>query len=291
MSLAGAGERSAQEMASPIINGHTRVIGILADPIGHVRTPQAFNALMASKAINAVVVPLQVAPDDLASVVAALARVRSMAGLIVTIPHKESILSLCHELTDAARQVGAVNIVRFDAAEAGQAEASGEAGMRLVGSNLDGEGFVGGLLAQGHALVGRRVYLAGAGGAGKAIAHALAAHGAGAIGVYNRSVERAGHLVAELRRYYPQLDAHVATAHPAHYTLAINSTSLGLNPDDALPFAVEGLPTDALVAEAVMKVELTPLLAAAQRHGLALHFGRYMMQAQLESMKQFLGLR
>lgn len=290
MSLAGAGERSAQEMASPIINGHTRVIGILADPIGHVRTPQAFNALMASKAINAVVVPLQVVPADLASVVAALARVRSMAGLIVTIPHKESILSLCHELTDAARQVGAVNIVRFDSA-AGQAGTSGEAGMRLVGGNLDGEGFVGGLLAQCHALVGRRVYLAGAGGAGKAIAHALAAHGAGAIGVYNRSAERAGHLVAELRHYYPQLDAHVATAHPAHYTLAINSTSLGLNPDDALPFAVEGLPTDALVAEAVMKVELTPLLAAAQRRGLALHFGRYMMQAQLESMKQFLGLR
>lgn len=290
MSLAGAGERSAQEMASPIINGHTRVIGILADPIGHVRTPQAFNALMASKAINAVVVPLQVAPADLASVVAALARVRSMAGLIVTIPHKESILSLCHELTDAARQVGAVNIVRFDAA-AGQAGTSGEAGMRLVGGNLDGEGFVGGLLAQGHALMGRRVYLAGAGGAGKAIAHALAAHGAGAIGVYNRSAERAAHLVAELRHYYPQLDTHVATAHPAHYTLAINSTSLGLNQDDALPFAVEGLPTDALVAEAVMKVELTPLLAAAQRRGLALHFGRYMMQAQLESMKQFLGLR
>ena len=290
MSLAGAGERSAQEMASPIINGHTRVIGILADPIGHVRTPQAFNALMASKAINAVVVPLQVAPADLASVVAALGRVRSMAGLIVTIPHKESILSLCHELTDAARQVGAVNIVRFDAA-AGQAGTSGEAGMRLVGGNLDGEGFVGGLLAQGHALVGRRVYLAGAGGAGKAIAHALAAHGAGAIGVYNRSAERAAHLVAELRHYYPQLDTHVATAHPAHYTLAINSTSLGLNLDDALPFAVEGLPTDALVAEAVMKVELTPLLAAAQRRGLALHFGRYMMQAQLESMKQFLGLR
>jgi shikimate dehydrogenase len=290
VSLAGAGERSAQEMASPIINGHTRVIGILADPIGHVRTPQAFNALMASKAINAVVVPLQVAPADLASVVAALGRVRSMAGLIVTIPHKESILSLCHELTDAARQVGAVNIVRFDAA-AGQAGTSGEAGMRLVGGNLDGEGFVGGLLAQGHALVGRRVYLAGAGGAGKAIAHALAAHGAGAIGVYNRSAERAAHLVAELRHYYPQLDTHVATAHPAHYTLAINSTSLGLNLDDALPFAVEGLPTDALVAEAVMKVELTPLLAAAQRRGLALHFGRYMMQAQLESMKQFLGLR
>nr|WP_219341872.1 MULTISPECIES: shikimate dehydrogenase [unclassified Herbaspirillum] len=278
-------------MASPIINGHTRVIGILADPIGHVRTPQAFNALMASNAINAVLVPLQVAPADLASVVAALARVRSMAGLIITIPHKESILSLCHELTDAARQVGAVNIVRFDAAEAGQAGASGETGRRLIGSNLDGEGFVGGLLAQGHPLVGRRIYLAGAGGAGKAIAHALAGQGAGAIGVYNRSPERAPYLVAELRRYYPQLDAHVATAHPAHYTLAINSTSLGLNPDDALPFAVEGLPTDALVAEAVMKVELTPLLAAAQRRGLALHFGRHMMQAQLESMKQFLGLR
>ncbi|UIN21213.1 shikimate dehydrogenase family protein [Herbaspirillum frisingense] len=282
MSQATAGERSAQEIVCPVINGHTRVIGILADPIGHVRTPQAFNALMAAREINAVLVPLHVTPVDVRSVVTALSKVKSMAGLIITIPHKESMLSFCDELTDAARQVGAVNIVRFEGAEAGA---------RLIGSNLDGEGFVAGLRAQGHEISGRRVYLAGAGGAGKAIAHALAAHGAGAIGVYNRTPERAEHLVGELRRLYPQLDAHVTTAHPVNYTLAVNSTSLGLNPDDALPFSVDALPTEAIVAEAVMKVELSPLLAAAQKRGLVGHFGRHMMQAQLEYMKQFLGLR
>lgn len=282
MNRSASEEGQVPPMASPLIDGHTRVVGILADPIGHVRTPRAFNALMAAEAINAVLVPLHVGPEDFAAVVTALAKIHSMAGLIVTIPYKESMLALCDELTDAARQVGAVNILRFEA---------GSAGTRMVGGNLDGAGFVDGLLAQGHAVRDRRAYLAGAGGAGKAIAHALAAHGVAAIGIHNRNAARGEQLVAELRRYYPQLDAHVAPAAPVNYDMAINSTSLGLDPRDVLPFSVAGLPSHALVAEAVMKVELTPLLAAAQAHGLQVHFGRHMMQAQIVGMKQFLGLR
>nr|WP_255562964.1 hypothetical protein [Herbaspirillum sp. ASV7] len=140
-------------------------------------------------------------------------------------------------------------------------------------------------------MAGRRVYLAGAGGAGKAIAHAMAAREVSAIGVYNRNTERAAQLVAELQRYYPRLNAHVASEQPSDYSIAINSTSLGLNEGDALPFPVDGLPAEALVAEAVMKVELTPLLAAARARGLRVHFGRYMMETQIERMVQFLGLQ
>ncbi|MFJ3058752.1 shikimate dehydrogenase family protein [Herbaspirillum sp. NPDC087042] len=285
MSQATGKGRNETQWPTPAIDGHTKVVGIVADPIGQVRTPQAFNALMAARGINAVVVPLQVAPGGFAAAVKIFAQVRSMAGLVVTIPYKESILPLCDELTDAARQVGAVNIVRFVRGADADADS-----VRMIGSNLDGEGFAGGLLEQGHALAGREVYLAGAGGAAKAIAHALAGQGVAAIGIHNRNPERAAQLVAELQRYYPQLRAYVAPAVPRDCTLAINSTSLGLAEGDPLPFPVDQLPPGALVAEAVMKVELTPLLAAAQARGLTVHYGRHMMETQIERMAQFLGL-
>ena len=257
-------------------------MAIVADPIGHVRTPQAFNALMAQRGIDAVMVPFHVQPQDFAAFIAAAPLIRSLAGLVVTIPFKETILSHCTELTDAARRIGAVNIVRF--ADAGNGARS------VVGNNLDGAGFVGGLLAQGHQVAGRRVYLAGAGGAAKAIAHALADHDIVALGIYNRSAARAEQLAQELRSHYPQLQVHLTDTAPADYTLAINSTSLGLNEGDPLPFSPDRLPAGAVVAEAVMKTEITPLLARAGERGLSVHFGRYMMEVQIERMAQFLEL-
>jgi shikimate dehydrogenase len=264
------------------ITGNTRVVAIIADPIAHVRTPPAFNALMAQRDVDAVMVPFHVRPEHFTQFIMAAPLIQSLVGLVVTIPYKEIILEHCTTLTAAAQRMGAVNIVRFDDQSQG--------GRSLSGSNFDGVGFTGGLLAQGHVLKGRQVYLAGAGGAARAIVHALAAEGVAAIGIYNRSPARAEQLVRELCQCYPELDAHLADAAPQNYTLAINATSLGLQAADPLPFAPDGLPPGAVVAEVVMKTEITPLLAQAAACGFAVHFGRHMLEVQIERMGQFLGL-
>jgi shikimate dehydrogenase len=262
------------------IDGRTTLIGIVADPIEHVRTPRALNALLAAHGVNAVVVPLHVSPTDLTEAVRACGRIKNMAGLVVTMPYKESIVGLCGELTEAARQVGAVNLVRF----------THDRHATMVGTNLDGEGFVGGLQAQGHRLAGRKVFLAGAGGAARAIAHALAAQGVESIGIHHPHNKRAVQLAQALTRRHPALHAFPAPQIPAAYDLAINATPLGLAADDPVPFPVYALPPHAIVAEAVMQVEETPLLAAAGRRGLRVHAGRHMLDSQVESMGRFLGL-
>jgi hypothetical protein len=78
----------------------------------------------------------------------ALRHVGNFAGAIVSMPHKMAVVDLLDELTQA-RLVGAVNVIcrRADG--------------RLVGTILDGEGFVGGLRA-GHRVAGARCLLAGA---------------------------------------------------------------------------------------------------------------------------------
>ncbi|HWT10040.1 MAG TPA: shikimate dehydrogenase, partial [Roseomonas sp.] len=148
------------------ISGRTAITVILAHPVAHVRTPQAMNAHFDALGFDGVMVPLQVAPEDLGSVVAGLRRLRNLRGIVATVPHKEAIAALCDELTDQARQVGAVNVIRRDADG------------RLTGGQFDGEGFVAGLDAAGHAVSGRAVFLAGAGGAAAGLAFAVARHGA-----------------------------------------------------------------------------------------------------------------
>ena len=260
------------------IGGRTRVYGILADPISQVRTPQVFNALCDARNFDAVLVPFHVAAEDLAEAVAGLRRLRNLGGLVVTVPHKQAMIALCDRLEPMGRLIGAVNAVRR--------EADGS----LVGENFDGRGFVAGLRAAGHEPRDRRALLLGAGGAGAAIAFALAEAGVAELAIANRSAEKGSALVAAVARAFPGVAARSAPADGSGFDLLVNATSLGLRPDDPLPLPVGSIPPGALVAEVVMQPEVTPLLEAATVRGARTHGGRHMLQSQLDAIAGFLGV-
>ncbi len=260
------------------INGNTRVVGILADPIGHVRTPQLFNASVARQGLNAVCVPFHVKPDGLMRFLDGVRQMESLAGIIVTIPHKESVVAACDELSNAARLVGSVNCIRRE-----------EDG-RLVGGNFDGEGFVAGLKSAGHDVKGRRVLLLGAGGAGKSIALAIAREAPSQFVIHNRTPERAVETAERIRRALPGASVSAGPDDPAGFDLVINATALGLRDGEPLPLDPARLGPDTLVSEAAMRDGDTALLAAARARGCRVHHGQHMLLGQIVSIATFLGL-
>ena len=145
------------------VRGTTRIAAVLGFPIGHSRSPELLNAAFAATGLDAVMVPAGVAPERLPAAVAGLAAIRAL-GASVTVPHKVAAAALCDELSPAAREIGAVNCLRFD-------------GDRIVGHNTDEGGFVDGLAAAGFAPRGQRAVLLGAGGAARAVAYGLRAAG------------------------------------------------------------------------------------------------------------------
>ncbi|WP_198972226.1 shikimate dehydrogenase family protein [Xylophilus sp. ASV27] len=259
------------------IDGATRVVGIVADPIAHVRTPQLFNAAAARQGLNAVCVPLHAAPAQLPQLLAGLAGCQNLAGLVVTMPHKEAVVALCGELTPAARLVGAANTLRWDAAQG-----------HWVGGNLDGEGFVAGLKECGHLLAGRRVLLLGAGGAGKAIAYAVGREQPAALVLSNRSMARAEEAVQRLAPALPGVDLRTGAADATRFDVVINATALGLHEGDPAPLPVDTLQPGSLVCEAVMRD--TALLAAARERGATAHPGHRMLYGQIVEIARFIGL-
>ncbi len=263
----------------PEITGRTRIFAILADPIGHVRTPQGINSLALARGFDGVMVPFHVSAQNLAAAVAGLRATENLGGFIVTLPHKTAIVPLLDTLSEASRCVGAVNAVRR------------EADGRLCGEILDGVGFVAGLRASGHELRGRSVFIAGAGGAGSAIAFALAEAGIARLTVANRTRERAEALLARLRSFFPDLSLTVATDDPSGHDIVVNATSQGLQDGDAYPLDVASLKPHQLVAEIIMQPEVTPLLAAAATLGCRIHPGLPMLNCQLELMADWMGLR
>jgi shikimate dehydrogenase len=236
------------------ISGRTRVLGILAHPTEHVKAPPGINLIARMRRRDAVMVPMNVAPGDLATFVDGLRVLKSFDGAIVTVPHKQTILPLCDAVSVRARAVGAINVVR-----------RGEDG-RLFGDQLDGIGFLAGLRQAGIDVAGRAAYLAGAGGAANAIAFALAEAGVMRLTLANRTQEKAAVLRDKLQDAYCDIEISVGSDDPSGHDLVINGTTLGMSPSDPLPLDVSRLTAGMTVAEVVMEPEYTPLLAAGGRH-------------------------
>jgi shikimate dehydrogenase len=261
-----------------MITGTTRLYAIIGDPIAHVRTPMAFNDYFLARQIDAVCLPIQIGRDDLPRGWAGLKSIANLDGFIVTAPHKAEAARLCDRLEGDAMHTGVVNTV------------CREPDGSFSGTLLDGRGFVSGLIKQGHHVTGRRFYMAGAGGAGTALAYALADAGAVALTIHNRTRSRAERLVAEVGAAFPGVDVRVGTADAGGHAIVVNATSLGLKPDDGHSFDLASADPSALVAEVVMKPDMTPLLIAAEKRGHAIHFGIHMLNSQLDLMLHFLGL-
>lgn len=258
------------------IDGRTRVIVHLAYPSAHLRTPTLFNARCAERGINAVLVPWEVAPDDLAATWNALRKARSVPGAIVTIPHKETAATHCDLLEGVAKDLCVANVVRRD-----------EQG-RLIGRLYDGLGFVAGMRTQGLDPAGKRTLLLGAGGAATALAQALLEAGTAEIVIANRNAERAEALAARLRSLYPRSLIGTGAADAKGFDLVVNATSVGLDGDPASPLDIATIEPGSVVADIVMKPAMTPLLLGAQARGARIHLGEHMLAAQIDLFIDFL---
>jgi shikimate dehydrogenase len=260
------------------ITGDTQLVGIIADPVAHVRTPQMFNAAAQQLGLPVVCVPFHVPPAQLDAWLAGCAGLRNLAGLIVTIPHKELVIPFCDDLTDTAKLVGSANVLRRER----------DTG-RWIGGNFDGQGFVAGLRAQGHTLAGKRVLQVGAGGAGKSMAYGILCERPAELVIANRSMEKAVALAAQLRGALPSAGGRAGDADPRDFDVIVNATSVGLT-DNAMPVDIARLDAGALVCEAVVREGGTALLKAAAERGCAVHRGEWMLRGQIAELGRFLGI-
>ncbi len=196
------------------------------------------------------------------------ARGEEWLGFQVTAPHKQEAAARCDEVEEAARRIGAVNsVVRADDGS-------------LLGFNTDAPGFARSVAEDlGIALDGAVVAVAGAGGAARAVVHALLEGGVRRVILGNRTPERARLLIREVND--DRLEPAVPSLEDAleGVDLAVNATTVGMT-TSGVPFDVARLSTRAAVFDLVYVPPETPLLAAARARGLAAVNGAGMLVAQ-----------
>jgi shikimate dehydrogenase len=204
------------------------------------------------------------------------AKAMRFVGLNLTVPHKLLALEMVDVLDESARTWGAVNTIRF--------EAQDERGewlplehfpkeipvkVRSHGFNTDADAVTRSIREDLNiSLEEKRVLLLGAGGAGRVAALKLAAEGVGELFLVNRTLSKAEAIAKEITERFPRVRASVGYS-ASNVDLVVNATSLGLKPDDDLPFDASrfSLRQAAAAYDMIYRPAETPFLKLARGAG------------------------
>lgn len=233
-----------------MINGTTKLYGIIGNPVGHSLSPAMHNAAFAALGENRVYLPFPV--QDVQAALAGL-KALGIEGVSVTIPHKETVIPCLDRIDPVALAIGAVNTI--------EVRREGEETV-LCGSNTDWLGANRALEGEME-LPGARVVVLGAGGSARAIGFGLKEAGADII-LCSRTASKGKALASDLAcPWFP-----LAEIAKLQGDALINATSVGMSPrPDASPAPFEILRSFRVVMDIVYAPLRTRLLREAEQAG------------------------
>ena len=223
---------------------NAKIYGVVADPVRHSVSPQVHNRAFQAKRLDAVYVPLLVAPTQLRDFFH-MAEELPLSGFSVTIPHKRRIMRYLDHVDPLAKRIGAVNTVVRKAG-------------KWRGSNTDAEA-VSGPIAKLLRIANSKILILGNGGAARSAACALADEGA-KISFAGRNPDR----VRALARFVGGDALSNEQMAAKHFDVVINATPIGMWPHvDESPFP------DTVPGEIVFDMVYNPLETQLVRNAKA----------------------
>jgi shikimate dehydrogenase len=232
------------------ITGRTKITGLYGYPVEHTLSPLMHNAAFEHLEIDYSYLPFSVHPGSLNSAVEAI-RALNLAGVNITIPHKEAVIRYLDEVNEEALFIGAVNtIVNRDG--------------RLTGYNTDGRGFMRSLSENLIEPANKKILIVGAGGASRAISYYLS-ETAEVLSLYDIDKVKLKKLASDLSEIRGNIKIASDITDLKEFDVLINATPLGLKPADPVPIDVSALSARQTVCDLIYKD--TPLLSLARQRG------------------------
>ena len=230
--------------------------GVIGHPIAHSKSPQLQRHWLKNLGISGYYIPIDVSPENLAQVLDSLPKA-GFVGVNVTVPHKERVMELAHQITDRAALIGAANTLVFR--DDGTIHAD----------NTDGYGFIENLRqgAPDWVPTAGPAAVLGAGGAARAVVSALLDAGVPEILISNRTRLRAEVLQQDFGKRLKVVDWVQAGNMLEEAKTVVNTTSLGMIGKPELRVPLDGLQPGTVVTDLVYAPLKTRLLAEAEAAG------------------------
>lgn len=272
------------------ISGHTGLLALIGSPVGHSGSPAMYNYSFERLGLDYAYVAFDIKVEEVKEAIAAM-KTFKMRGCNVTMPCKTEALKYMDELSPAAQIIGAVNTIVNDDG-------------KLTGHITDGEGFVRNLADHGIDIKGKKITVAGGGGAATAIQVQCALDGAREISIFNIKddfFERTLQTAEKIRKAVPECVVNVYDiADTAKMTEEIqssdifaNATIVGMKPMDneSVVKDLSAFHKGLVVADAVYNPEETKLLKEAKEAGCVCVGGKGMLLWQgVAAFKLYTGL-
>ena len=214
------------------MDGRYRLTGLLGYPLKNSRSPRMHNVSFSALGLAYVYLAFEIEDGYLPGALEAMKALHAQ-GFNVTMPHKQKVLQYLDEVDPAARMIGAVNTVYNDNG-------------KLKGFNTDGIGFVKGLSEEGFDLMGKRVVLIGAGGAGRAVGVQVALSGAADMAIFDVEVEKVNELLSTIHENIKSVNAWGEVYNEAVIVEAVKNADILI---DCTPLGMDKVITNALGQE------------------------------------------
>ncbi|EEI20797.1 Shikimate dehydrogenase (NADP(+)) [Lentilactobacillus hilgardii] len=245
-----------------MIDGHTKLYGLLAHPAAHSLSPLIHNTSFKVTGINGVYLAFDVMPNELQTSVDAI-RTMAIGGVNLSMPLKTTVIPLLDEITSRAERLNAVNtVINRDG--------------KLVGDTTDGQGFIDALKYQNVSVEDKTLTVLGAGGAGRSIIAAAVEAGAAKINVFKRQNQTFKSRKEQLESWssvisvIPYEDDDAMQESVASSQIVSNSTNIGMSQDNHLPISqavLARLTPHHVVTDAIYFPLGTPFVKAAKDRG------------------------
>lgn len=235
------------------INGKTKQLAILGNPVSHSFSPAMHNYISEKLGNNYVYTALEVAEGDFDAAIEGV-RTLGFAGVNITSPFKFKAVEKMDILSESAKKYGSVNTC------------VNKNGV-LYGYNTDAEGFYRSLKREGIEVCGKDILFIGAGGVTKPVMMYFAELGAKSLSIVNRTKEKAQAIADSVAEHY-NYNVEIGINKP-HYDIVINTTTVGMHPDinscpvTEMPYVDE----KTAVVDMIYNPEKTLFLQMAQKRG------------------------
>ena len=230
---------------------------VIGNPIDHSLSPKLHNYWIKKNKINATYDKKLLNKGDIDSIILKVKN-EEITGVNVTVPFKKTVISFLDELTIEAKESQSVNTIYKE-------------NNRVVGHNTDIAGFELGLRHFKYNVLGKKVFILGAGGVVSSIILALKRMGASKIILTNRTKQKA----YDMKKSFSGIEI-IDWGKIPEFDMIINATSVGLKKDDEFELNYTDLGSNKFFYDVIYNPKETNFLKKAKRKGNQIENGKMM---------------